>query len=120
MKHNEFKQLLQLSLFGELKSEEQLKLKEHLLACEECRIELEDQKSLLELISGKKKAAVDEKVLSAARYQLRGALRSEKSSKNIFGISYDIIYQFFNTPLKFAIVSLTMLFLGVLIGSLFL
>ena len=49
MKHNEYKQLLQLSLFGELNSEEQLKLKEHLLTCEECRIELEDQKNLLEL-----------------------------------------------------------------------
>ena len=87
MKHNEYKQLLQLSLFGELKSEEQLKLKEHLLTCEECRVELEDQKNLLELISGKQKANVNEKVLSAARYQLRGALRSERSSnKDFFGI----------------------------------
>jgi len=120
MKHNEYKQLLQLSLFGELKSEEQLKLKEHLLTCEECRVELEDQKNLLELISGKQKANVNEKVISAARYQLRGALRAEKSNKNIFGISTDIIYQFFNTPLKVVTVSAAMLLFGMLIGSLFL
>lgn len=119
MKHNEYKQLLQLSLFGELKTEEQSKLKEHLLACEECRAELEDQKNLLELISGKKKVNVDEKVLSAARYQLRGALRAEKSGSNYFGIVTGNINQFFTTPLKFAAVSLTMLLLGVLIGSLF-
>lgn len=118
MKHNEYKQLLQLSLFGELKSEEQLKLQEHLLTCEECRTELEDQKNLLELISGKKKSEVDEKVLSAARYQLRGALRSEMSNKNIFGITADSIVQFFTTPLKFAVVSATMLLFGILIGSL--
>ena len=70
MKHNEYKQLLQLSLFGELKTEEQIILKEHLSICEECRTELADQKNLLELILGKKKAEIDEKVLSAARYQL--------------------------------------------------
>jgi len=120
MKHNEYKQLLQLSLFGELKSEEQSKLKEHLLSCEECRTELEDQKILLELISGKKKSEINEKVLSAARYQLRGALRSEKANKNIFGSAIDSITQFFTTPLKFAVVSAVMLLIGILIGSLLL
>jgi hypothetical protein len=118
MKHNEYKQLLQLSLFGELKSEQQLKLKEHLLSCEECRSELEDQKNLLELISGKKKTDVDEKVLSAARYQLRGALRSEKANKNIFGSAIDNITQLFTTPLKFAVVGAAMLLFGILIGNL--
>lgn len=119
MKHNEYKQLLQLSLFGELKSEEQSELKEHLLTCEECRVELEDQKNLLELISGKKKVAVDEKVLSAARYQLRGALRAERTSKNILGFLTDDIFQFFTTPLRFAFAGAALLIVGVLIGSIF-
>jgi hypothetical protein len=119
MKHNEYKQLLQLSLFGELKSKEQSKLKEHLLTCEECRVELEDQKNLLELISGKKKAAVDEKVLSAARYQLRGALIAEKSSNNILGFLTDDIFQFFTTPLRFAFTGSALLIVGVLIGIIF-
>jgi hypothetical protein len=118
MKHNEYKQLLQLSLFGELKSEEQLKLKEHLLTCEECRIELEDQKSLLELLSGKKKTAVDEKVLSAARYQLRGALRSEQSNKNILHSAAESFLQFFSSPQKFAIAGVAMLVIGVILGGL--
>lgn len=119
MKHNEYKQLLQLSLFGELKSEEQLKLREHLITCEECRSELEDQKNLLELLSGKKKTDVDERVLSAARYQLRGALRSEQSSKNVFGSAIDTFSQFFTTPLKYAVVSTAMLLIGILIGNQF-
>ncbi|HEY6625651.1 MAG TPA: zf-HC2 domain-containing protein [Ignavibacteriaceae bacterium] len=119
MKHNEYKQLLQLSLFGELKSEEQLKLKEHLLTCEECRVELEDQKNLLELISGKQKANVDEKVLSAARYQLRGALRSERSSNNILNSIVDNIFQYFTSPLKFAFAGAALLIVGVLIGGFF-
>jgi hypothetical protein len=119
MKHNEYKQLLQLSLFGELKSEEQRILKEHLLICEECRTELEDQKNLLELISGKKKQIVDEKVLSAARYQLRGALRSEQSNRNIFDSAAENISQFFTSPLKYAFAGIALVVLGVIIGSLF-
>jgi len=117
MKHNEYKKLLQLSLFGELNSEEQSVLKEHLLTCEECRTELEDQKNLLELISGKKESNVDDKVLSAARYQLRGALRSEQLKKNIFSSTTDTISQFFTTPLKFAVASVVMLLIGIFIGS---
>jgi hypothetical protein len=119
MKHNEYKQLLQLSLFGELKSEEQKILKEHLLICEECRTELEDQKNLLELISGKKKLIIDDKVLSAARYQLRGALRSEQSNRNIFNSAAENISQFFTSPLKYAFAGIALLVLGIIIGSLF-
>jgi hypothetical protein len=119
MKHNEYKQLLQLSLFGELKSEEQLKLKEHILTCEECRVELEDQKNLLRLISGKQKTNVDEKVLIAARYQLRGALRSERSSNNILNSITDNIFQYFTTPLKFAFAGAALLIVGFLIGGIF-
>lgn len=116
MKHNEYKKLLQLSLFGELNSKEQSLLKEHLLTCEECRTELEDQKNLLELISEKKEATVDDKVLSAARYQLRGALRSEQFDKNIFSSTINSITQFFTTPLKFAVASVAMLLIGIIIG----
>lgn len=119
MKHNEYKQLLQLSLFGELKSEEQIILKEHLLGCEECRAELEDQKNLLELLSGKKKPIVDEKVLSEARYQLRGALRSAQSHKNILNSAAESISQLFTNPLKFAFSGIALLVLGIIIGSLF-
>ena len=119
MKHNEYKQLLQLSLFGELKSEEQSILREHLTSCEECRTELEDQKNLLELISGKKKPVVDEKVLSAARYQLRGALRSEKSNVNIFNSAAENISRFFTSPMKYAFAGIALLAVGIIIGSIF-
>jgi len=118
MKHNEYRQLLQLSLYGELSNAEQETLKQHLAECNECRKELEDQKNLLEIISGKKKISVDEKVLSAARYQLRGALRSEKSANNSFQPFVYGILQFFTTPLKFAAVSIAILLIGILIGSL--
>ena len=117
MQHNEYKQLLQLSLFGELSSEEKEILKEHLLTCEECKRELEDQRNLLEIISGKKKSEVDERVLSAARYQLRGALRSEKNNANIFRSISENLTQLFSSPLKFALTSAIILMIGIFIGS---
>jgi Putative zinc-finger len=117
MKHNEYKQLLQLSLFGELTSEEKDILKEHLISCDECKRELEDQKNLLELISGKKKSEVDDKILSAARYQLRGALRAEKNNANIFGSVFESFAWLFTTPVKFAVMSAAILIVGILIGS---
>ncbi len=119
MKHNEYKQLLQLSLYGELNSEEQKLLKEHLLECIECQRELEDQKNLFEIISGKKKSNVDEKVLSAARYQLRGALRSENSNNISFQPFLVSIFEFFTTPVRFAAASITLMLIGILIGGLF-
>jgi hypothetical protein len=72
---------------------------------------------LLELISGKKKAIVDEKVLSAARYQLRGALRSERSSNNILNSIAVSIFQYFTNPLRFAFAGAALLVIGVLIGG---
>ena len=119
MKHNEFKQLLQLSLFGELKSEELAILKEHLLTCEECRTELEDQKNLLEVISGKNKIIVDEKVLTAARYQLRGALRAEKSNDNLIKVAVSKISQIFTSQYKLAFGGVALLVAGIIIGSFF-
>lgn len=118
MKHNEYKQLLQLSLFGELKPDEQTLLKDHLLKCLECRSELEDQKSILELISSSKKISMDEKTLSAARYQLRGALRSEISGKGIFSGLMENFSRFFTTPIRLAVVGVSILLFGILIGAL--
>jgi len=105
-------------LFGELKAEEQLILKEHLVSCDECRRELDDQKNLMEIISTRKKVNVDDKMLSAARYQLRGALRSEKAGRNILSGLMENISQFFTTPIRLAIVSISILLFGIFIGAL--
>ena len=49
MNHNEYKKLIQLSLYGELSEIRQLQLEEHLHTCEECKSELESQKNLLSI-----------------------------------------------------------------------
>jgi hypothetical protein len=119
MKHNEYKKLLQLSLYGELDSVEQALLKEHIISCEECRHEFEDQKNLMEIISIRRTKEVDDKILSAARYQLRGALKAETEKKNILQTAADNILQFFTTPIRFTAAGFAILLAGILIGSFF-
>ncbi len=77
MNHNEYKKLLRLSLFGEIKTNEQKLLQEHLDSCDECKHELEQQRKLFKLVSAGSETELDESILLEARSQLRGAIRNE-------------------------------------------
>lgn len=70
MKHNEYRQMIQLSLYSELSEEKQKKLISHLETCEVCRQELEHQKNLMKLITDSKNLEVDEDLLKEARLAL--------------------------------------------------
>ena len=120
MSHNEFKQKIQLSLYGELSDEKQKKLISHLESCEECRLELEQQKNIMKLITDHKDLEVDEELLKEARIQLRGALKQELNNKNSFSSFTNYILQFFSTPPKLALGAVSILIIGLIVGSLFL
>ena len=98
MNHNEFKQMIQLSLYGELADDKQKKLISHLESCEECRLELEHQKKIMMLIAGHKNLEVNKDLLKEARMQLRGALRQEKLKRFSFSSPPNFVLQFFSTP----------------------
>jgi len=119
MQHNEFKKLIQLSMYGELSSREQNDLNEHLKSCTECKEELENQKNLLAILSEHKTSKVNEEVLSSARYQLRGALRMEKDKSKFVDEILQKFTRLFSTPAKLAFSFTTVMLIGILIGSLF-
>lgn len=119
MNHNEYKQLVQLSLYGELSREKQALLESHLRSCRECMAELENQKNLLALISDHKKFAVDDKLLNEARAQLRGAIRSEKELSNPIEKLSNKIVRFYSSAPRLAFSAVTILLAGILVGSLF-
>jgi hypothetical protein len=119
MKHNEYRQMIQLSLYGELSEEKQKKLISHLETCEECRQELEQQKNLIKLITNSKNLEVDEGLLKEARLQLRGALRQERTKKDSFSSFTDYILQFFSTLPRLALGAISILIIGLIVGSLF-
>ena len=82
MQHNEYKKLIQLALYSELNDDEQKELENHLTSCENCRKEMEQQKTLLKIISDREKKEIDDGLLHDARSQLRGALRMERGKRS--------------------------------------
>jgi len=117
MSHNEFKQMIQLSLYGELSDDKQKKLISHLESCEECRLELEHQKKIMMLIADHKNLEVNEELLKEARIQLRGALRQERNNRSSVYSFTNYIFQLFSTPPRLAFAALSVLILGIIIGS---
>ncbi|MCW8810528.1 MAG: zf-HC2 domain-containing protein [Ignavibacteriaceae bacterium] len=119
MNHNEFKQMIQLSLYGELSDDKQKKLISHLESCEECKLELEQQKSIMMLIADHRNLEVNEELLKEARIQLRGALRQERNNRSSVSYFTNHIFQLFSTPPRLAFAALSVLILGIIIGSIF-
>ena len=119
MSHNEYKQMIQLSLYGELSDDRQKLLIAHLESCEECRMELEHQKKIMTLIADHKNLEVNEDLLKEARLQLRGALRQERNNKHSFNSFTNYILQLFSTPPRLAFGAVSVLILGIIIGSIF-
>ncbi|MBT8379231.1 MAG: zf-HC2 domain-containing protein [Ignavibacteria bacterium] len=119
MKHNEYKQLIHLSLYGELNEDEKKKLKEHLDSCEECRMELEQQKNFLMMVTENQNFKVNNELLKEARAQLRGALRSEQM-KGFSLISFgERVLRFFSSPPKLALGAVAILLIGFIFGGMF-
>lgn len=120
MKHNEFKQMIQLSLYGELSEIKQKQLIEHINSCNECRSELEQQRNILMLLSENQKNEVNEEVLREARMQLRGALRQQRKDRlSVTSVTNNFL-QLFSTPPRMAFGAITTLVIGLIIGSVFL
>ena len=120
MSHNEFKHMIQLSLYGELSEEKQKKLISHLETCQECRTELEQQKNIMKLIMDSENLEADEDLLKEARLQLRGALRQERTKEVTFSSFTNNIIRFFSTPPRLALGAISVLIIGLVVGSLFL
>ena len=117
MSHNEFKQLIQLSLYSELSDDKQKLLMSHLKSCEECRMELEQQKEIMMLIADHKNLEVNEELLKEARMQLRGALIQEKNNENSFISFKNSILHLVSTPPRLAFGAISVLIMGIIIGS---
>lgn len=76
MKHEDYEELLLLSLYDELRKDQQDKLSRHLAECSSCRDELAELQEFHSL-ADTHKPVLPERLLQEARAQLRGALLSE-------------------------------------------
>lgn len=81
MKHDQFKELLDLSFYNELNDEDRSVLDEHLRTCAECRTESEELRKLGSVLEQSTRFEVNDKLLDEARRELRVALRLERAKR---------------------------------------
>lgn len=109
MNHQECKERLQLSLYGELGTEEQREVDGHLAECSECRAEFEKLKKLHSAFAEHRRLALSNQLLTDARRQLRVALQNELSRPPLWERMIEPIY-------KISFSGIATLVLGFVIG----
>lgn len=118
MSHEEFKELLQLSVHGELSEEQERKLEDHLAECPGCSRELTALRQFTSLINQHTPPAPGKRLLDEARQQLRGALSQESSRQSIFGRLKDSLVGLASPGVRLAYSSGLALVAGIGLGAL--
>ncbi|NUN68454.1 MAG: HEAT repeat domain-containing protein [Bacteroidetes bacterium] len=114
MKNERIKEMMLLSLYGELSSEDQKELDEYLKKHPDAKKEFRDWKRFGTFISEQTPPAVADDLLTDARTQLRSALRAERNRRSFRTRLQDAAAGFFRPAV--AVSSAGMLSLGLLLG----
>lgn len=114
MKKEEIKELMQLSLYGELSPEEQETLDSYLKRHPEMKKELQEMKKFGTFVSENTSPVTSDELLGEARTQLREALRNERRKDSFIVRIRKSMSEFFS--LKFAVSGVGILSIGMLIG----
>jgi hypothetical protein len=77
MKHEKYKELLELNVLNELSDNEQLDLENHLLECDECTKELAELKKLYSIIVNEAPEPLSDRDLERARLRLFNSINVE-------------------------------------------
>jgi len=116
MKHDQYREWLLLSLYGELDSLQKETLDEHCKACAECRTELGQLKAFTGNVARRKMVEVDDRLLQDARRQFRMALLEERSKRSTFSIVIDGFTQLIRRPIGVALGGAAVFALGIVLG----
>ena len=116
MKHKQFDEWLQLSLYDELSEQERALLDNHITMCDKCRNELEDLKKLHSTLAHYKPAEVQEPLLHDARRSLRLRIHADSTQDSLRSKVKDALDKIFAPPLQIALGGIAVLALGILVG----
>jgi len=83
MNHKDYREWLQLSVAGELTSEQNKLLNEHLAGCEECRAKHDELQWLLSRLGESGASEPSERLLWEARQELFDAIRRESLTESV-------------------------------------
>jgi hypothetical protein len=116
MKHDQFREWLMLSLYGELDPLQKETLDEHCKECADCRAEIEHLKAFQQILAQRKAVEVNDTLLAEARRQFRTALMEERSKKSILGSITEAVAHSVRRPVGIAFGGVAVFALGILLG----
>ncbi len=118
MKHDQYKELVELSFYNELNDEARAVLDEHLITCAECRAESLAFRKLDSVLVQAPGFEVNDQVLDEARRDLRVALRLERARRP-FWIEWLERFDVLSSPgLRLAFGGVATLIVGISVGYL--
>ena len=116
MKHTQFEEWLQLSLYHELSEQEQTVLDNHLKTCERCRGEYLELKTIHKTLAHHRPIALSEPWLQDARRSLRVRIQADAEKKSLWTILQTALDGLLAPPLRIALGGSALLAVGILMG----
>lgn len=116
MKHKQFEEWLQLSLYNELSEQEQTVLNSHLTTCERCQVELKELKKIHATLAHHRPIAIEEPLLQDARRNLRLRIQADSVHKSLWTKLKGMLDGFLTPPLQVALSGAAALIIGILVG----
>jgi anti-sigma factor RsiW len=116
MKHKQFEEWLQLSLYHELSEQERVLLDDHLTTCEQCRMDLDELKKLHSTLAHRQMVAVKEPLLQDARRNLRLLIHAVAAQKSLWGKVKDALDGILAPPVQATLGGVAMIAIGILVG----
>jgi len=116
MKHKQYEEWLQLSLYHELSEQERVLLDNHLTTCNQCRRNLDELKKLHGTLAHRSTVAVQESLLQDARRNLRFRIHEGAIKRSIWGKVKDLLDGILAPPVQAVLGGVTMIAVGFLVG----
>jgi Putative zinc-finger len=116
MKHENYKELLELNVLGELSKQEELELENHLFECDECSQEYANIKKLYSVVLSERPSTPTEANLMNARKRLFNTINSESLNVATQVKSNISWYNIFSNNYGVAFGSVALILLGFFVG----
>ena len=116
MKHKQFEEWLQLSLYNELSEQEQTILNSHLTTCERCKVELNELRKIHATLAHYRPMAIPEPLLQDARRSLRLRIQTDSEQKSLWTKVQGTLDGILAPPLQVALGGVATLVIGILVG----
>ncbi|HTX18876.1 MAG TPA: HEAT repeat domain-containing protein [Bacteroidota bacterium] len=116
MKHRQWRELIQLSVAGELNAEQQEALDNHVKGCTRCREELSGVRRLASAVTAHPPLEVTDELLGEARRQLRAALLERRLKVSFLARARRFVGDFILEEYRVALGGAFMLLVGAGIG----